>query len=52
MKGVEKVKYISGEEGGENGQDSTVRYSLILFAFNLFDVFNWTFTVCDDSLCF
>lgn len=25
IKAVEKVKYISGEEGGVDGQDSTVR---------------------------
>lgn len=30
MKGVEKVKYIAGEEGGVDGQDSTVRDSLVL----------------------
>ena len=33
MKGVEKVKYISGEEGGVDGQDSTVRDSALLFGF-------------------
>lgn len=33
MKGVEKVKYISGEEGGVDGQDSTVRDSIVLFVF-------------------
>ncbi len=33
MKGVEKVKYISGEEGGGDGQDSTVRDSVTLFMF-------------------
>lgn len=31
MKGVEKVKYISGDEGGVDGQDSTVRDSIVLF---------------------
>ena len=35
MKGVEKVKYISGEEGGVDGQDSTVR-DPIVFAFFYF----------------
>lgn len=34
MKGVEKVKYISGEEGGVDGQDSTVRESIVLFVFH------------------
>lgn len=31
MKGVEKVKYISGEEGSMDGQDSTVRGANLLF---------------------
>lgn len=38
MKGVEKVKYISGEEGGVDGQDSTVCdlivFSLLFYFFN------------------
>ncbi|XP_068196884.1 uncharacterized protein C1orf21 homolog [Antennarius striatus] len=29
MKGVEKVKYVSGEEGGEDGQDSTEKSALL-----------------------
>lgn len=29
MKGVEKVKYISGEEGGVDGQDSTEKSALL-----------------------
>ncbi|TNN69889.1 putative protein C1orf21 [Liparis tanakae] len=29
MKGVEKVKYISGEEGGMDGQDSTEKSALL-----------------------
>ncbi|KAM9845300.1 uncharacterized protein C1orf21 homolog [Aulostomus maculatus] len=29
MKGVEKVKYISGEEGGMDGQDSTEKCALL-----------------------
>ncbi|CAJ1071922.1 uncharacterized protein C1orf21 homolog [Xyrichtys novacula] len=29
MKGVEKVKYISGEEGGEDGQESTEKSALL-----------------------
>lgn len=34
MKGVEKVKYISGEEAGVDGQDSTVRdSSYVLYSF-------------------
>lgn len=36
MKGVEKVKYISGEEGGVDGQDSTV-CDLIVFSFFVFN---------------
>lgn len=36
MKGVEKVKYISGEEGGVDGQDSTVCDSIVFFVFYLF----------------
>lgn len=31
MKGAEKVKYISGDEGGVDGQDSTVCDSFMLF---------------------
>lgn len=38
MKGVEKVKYISGDEGGVDGQDSTVRGSILLFVFYLSSV--------------
>lgn len=38
MKGVEKVKYISGEEGGVDGQDSTVRDSVVLFVFYFMSV--------------
>lgn len=33
MKGVEKVKYISGEEGGVDGQDSTVSEPIVFFVF-------------------
>lgn len=33
MKGVEKVKYMSGDEGGVDGQDSTVRDSIPHFVF-------------------
>uniref|UniRef100_UPI0037E98D77 uncharacterized protein C1orf21 homolog n=1 Tax=Semicossyphus pulcher TaxID=241346 RepID=UPI0037E98D77 len=29
MKGVEKVKYISGDEGGVDGQDSTEKSALL-----------------------
>ena len=35
MKGVEKVKYISGDEGGVDGQDSTVRDSILYLLFFL-----------------
>lgn len=43
MKGVEKVKYISGEEAGEDGQESTVRdlsFILCVFYFVSSGVFN------------
>lgn len=30
MKGVEKVKYLGGDEGGVDGQDSTVCDSVML----------------------
>lgn len=35
MKGVEKVKYIGGEEGGVDGQDSTVRDSILLYLMSI-----------------
>lgn len=35
MKGVEKVKYLSGEEGGVDGQDTTVRDSIVLLGMNV-----------------
>lgn len=31
MKGVEKVKYITGEESGVDSQDSTVRHPFVVF---------------------
>lgn len=43
MKGVEKVKYISGEEAGEDGQESTVHgfsFVLCVFYFVFSGVFN------------
>lgn len=43
MKGVEKVKYISGDEGGVDSQDSTVRDSILCIP--VF-VSNGTFTEC------
>ena len=54
MKGVEKVKYISGDEGGVDGQDSTVRDSVVLFVFcltslmghSLYSMLRWPLFVC------
>lgn len=49
MKGVEKVKYLSGEEGGVDGQDSTVCDSIVLLVCS--HVCDGTFSVCYDGLC-
>lgn len=48
MKGVEKVKYLSADEGGVDGSDSTVRLSLAsLMAF--FIIRRWILTLVSPA---